>query len=371
VGAKRPESPRTLPLLALLLGLMALTGASGIAVAQGGPPGVRGALYESPTYGWIVVAPEPDWEIADAGSEDGRDWVRLTSTAGDGAENILVSYLDDGRGTEGCVRDLVDQLAAAFPEHPLEGWRGPEVEFTGQGEATTYARVVRDQGPGLDILAFIQCHQESGKPLLIGDMLLQTNRDNEASTVPSTSLLYWPGELHTGRARGASTPEAGSGSGVVIFGSLSAPLLLHFPLNCMNQEDFSPPARPLPPDRGYFSCQGQITNVDTIPATIDLNRLVMGCERVPAGEPLPAGCTGELVAPASYDLLQAPDGEDGPALTLAPGEAAQIVLWYVLPEGDVPVDIYYLDEDGQPTVLAGTSFFSQGTGTRPKLRLSR
>lgn len=334
-------------------------------------PGVRGSLYESPTFGWILVAPEPDWTISAAASEGGQDWVRLTANIGDGAENVLVSSIDDGRGTEGCVRDLVDSLAAAYEGSSLQGWRESEVEFNSEGGWTAYARVVRSRHPGLDILALIQCHQEPESSLLIGDMLLQTERDADAGSVPPMSMLYWPGELHTGRARGVGSPEVGRGSGVVIFGSLEAPLLEHFPINCMDQEFFSPPARPLPADRGYFSCQGRVTNVDVVPATIDLNELVLGCERVHTGDSLPSGCTGNLVAPVTYDLLETPEGQQGPTLNLAPGDVAKFVLWYALPEGDVPLDIYYLDEDGQPSVLAGTTYFSQGTGSRPKIRISR
>src|SRR4051794_7144792 len=130
-----------LKMLLIVAVLVLWSSPDGTRAQTGDSPGVRGSLYESPTFGWILVAPEPDCVISDAGSEGSQDWVRLTTSAGDGAEDILMSYLDDGRGTEGCVRDLVDTVAAAYEGSPLQGWRAPEVEFSSEGEWVAHARV--------------------------------------------------------------------------------------------------------------------------------------------------------------------------------------------------------------------------------------
>jgi hypothetical protein len=54
---------------------------------------------------------------------------------------------------------------------------------------------------------------------------------------------------------------------------------------------------------------------------------------------------------------------------LQPGESADVVLWYALPEGDPPLDILYLEPDR--TVRVGPTFYSAGSGSRPRVRLGR
>ena len=48
---------------------------------------------------------------------------------------------------------------------------------------------------------------------------------------------------------------------------------------------------------------------------------------------------------------------------------ADVVLWYSLPGGDAPLDIYYVEPDR--LVLVGPTFFSEGTGSRPRVRPGR
>ena len=371
VGIKMQSEPRRVSLLALAIAILVLS-RGGLSVdAQNELPGVRGTLYESPTFGWILVAPKPDWRVGDAGTDGSHDWVHLVSDAGDGADDYFVSFLDEGRGRTGCVQDLVNTLASAYEDNPLQGWREPEVEFTEIGDPVAYAKVVRSQGPGLDLMAVIQCNQMESDPLLVGEILVKTERDLDAGTIASSPMPYWPEQLHTGRARVGGAPDGATNSGVVLFGALDAPIEAHFPFNCNDQETYTPPAESLPRDRGYFACAGQITNLDVVSATVDLTDLVLGCEQIPAGESLPAGCTSDLTAPVAFDNLQVPSKADGPVLVLEPGEVAKVVLWYALPEGDVPLDIYYLEPGRESLVIAGSTFFTQGTGNRPKVRLSR
>src|SRR5829696_7261013 len=60
-------------------------------------PSVRDTLYESPSFGWILLVPQPTWEVASAESEGEYDSVHLVSTVGDGADAFITATGDDGR----------------------------------------------------------------------------------------------------------------------------------------------------------------------------------------------------------------------------------------------------------------------------------
>src|SRR3954467_9690151 len=64
---------------------------------------VRGSLYESPLFGWILLVPEPVWDVDSAESEGGRDTVHLVSAIGDGSDAYFVASEDDGRSAAGCL----------------------------------------------------------------------------------------------------------------------------------------------------------------------------------------------------------------------------------------------------------------------------
>jgi hypothetical protein len=333
-------------------------------------PGVRGALYESPTYGWILIAAEPDWSFADASSADGVDTVHLVSSNGDGADDYFVSFLDDGRGAEGCVHDIVNTLARAYDAAPLQGWSDPEVEYIPQepNHFSARARVPDPNDSSLDILAYVDCRAAKDS-VLVGDVLLRSARDlDNLVDLPLLSPML-PGEGHTGRPRS----DAGAiEEGVVRFLAGGAPPLAGgdaaFPFSCIDQESFTRPAEPPPPDRGWYACDGEIANIDTVPATIDLSRIVLGCEDVPLGD-LPPGCTGDLTPPSHDEILSGPEGVTGPVVTLQPGDAVEVVLWYALPAGDPPLDIYYQEPDR--LVHVGPTSFSAGTGGRIPVRVGR
>lgn len=363
---------RLLMILPLLLLLPLL--ASGPVAAQNPGPGVRGTLYESPTYGWVVIAQQPEWSIANASTADGVDGVHLVSNVGSGADDYFISAMDDGRGAEGCVRDLAQSLAAAYPDTPLQGWHGPEIEYSeihDPDEFNAYASVPND-APDQAILAYIQCHRgEQG--LLIGETLLRTARDVNSPTADLPLLApMWPGDGHTGRARGGALPDGVTAPGVVRFLARGWPAGesgYPFPFSCIDQESFMRPSEPPPPDRGWFVCDGQIANVDVVPATIDLQKIVLGCDPVPTGASLPSGCTGALVAPSQYEVLSGPPDATGSTVTLAPGESIELALWYALPGGDAPLEISYQEPDR--TVVVGPTFFTEGTSGRPRVRLGR
>ncbi|MCC7024805.1 MAG: hypothetical protein IT338_18395 [Thermomicrobiales bacterium] len=365
---------RCLPIAIVLALLTALT--TGPAAAQtDAMPGVRGPLYESPTYGWILIATEPDWRFAGTSSADGVDTVHLVSSAGDGADDYYVSYLDDGRGAEGCAHDLVDLLAQTYDAAPLQGWSDSAVEYI-QQEPDRYsarARAPNPNDPGLDILAYIDCR--AGKEgVLIGDALLRTARDLDNMVDLTLLSPMLPGEGHTGRPRpSAATPTAGvSGDGVVRFLARGFPPLsggeAPFPFSCIDQDSFTRPAEAPPPDRGWYACDGEIANVDVVPATIDLSRIVLGCADVPPGD-LPPGCADDLTPPSHYELLSGPEGVAGPVVTLQPGDVVEVVLWYALPGGDPPADILYQEPDR--LVHVGPTFFSAGSGARIPVRVGR
>src|SRR5829696_6760550 len=135
-------------------------------------PSVRGALYESPSFGWILLVPQPAWEVANAESEGGYDSVHLVSTVGDGSDAFIVATGDDGRGAAGCLDDTLASLASAYGGFPLQGWFEPEVERDelDPDDLIARARVVMSDDPAFDILVFVECKRgEDG--ILIGQAL--------------------------------------------------------------------------------------------------------------------------------------------------------------------------------------------------------
>jgi hypothetical protein len=367
----RTHAPR-LSLLALSLAIAFACFRGEIQAQEESLPGVRGALYESPSFGWILPVPEPEWRIVNALSIEGNDLVHLVADVGDGVEAYVVSFADEGYGSQGCAEDMVDILATVYAGQSLEGWQTPEVEFEEYSPEAHAARVrvVNPEDPALDILAYVRC-DAGDDGLLIGEALLRTARDVDTQIFLSSPTPLWPGKRHTGRARDG--PSAGPPEeGVLLFLSRSWPLgewTDSFPFSCIDQETFARPPEAPPPGMGYFACDGQIVNVDTIPATIDLADIALGCDNVPASEALPTSCPSAPVRPSHTEFLRAPAEVSGSTLTLQPGESAEVVLWYALPAGDPPLDILYLEPDRR--VLVGPTFFSAGTGNRPKVRMGR
>ena len=55
----------------------------------------------------------------------------------------------------------------------------------------------------------------------------------------------------------------------------------------------------------------------------------------------------------------------GTVITLKPGEAGGLALWYALPAGVPPEQILYADPEREEPVIAGSTFFTPGIGSRP------
>src|SRR5215218_7211322 len=317
-------------LVAMLLPLVVFF--SGPAKAQTvGVPSVRGTLYESPSFGWVLLVPQPAWEVVSTESEGGYDSVHLVSAVGTGSDAYFVATGDDSRGAAGCLDDMLASLATAYDGDPLQGWFEPDIERDeyDPDDLIARARVVMSDDPAFDILAFVEC-KRGQDGLLIGQTLLRTAQDVENTEVPLL-LPLWPGDGHTGQARAGREPGSDE-QGVVRFLARGGPVTdpYSFPFWCIDQESFPRPADPPPPDRGWFACDGQIANIDVMPATIDIEKIALGCLNEPTDE-VPAGCPSEPVAPSHLEVLEGPANATGPVLELQPGETADVVLWYALP----------------------------------------
>ncbi len=332
-----------------------------------GVPGVRGGLFESPSFGWILLVPQPAWEVVSVETEGGAETVHLASTVGDGADAYFVASDDDGREAEGCVRDMVASLAAAHPGNPLQGWSEPDVELNtvDPDEPFARARITAPDDPALDILALIEC-KRGRDDLLIGQNLLRTARDVEGNVELPLLAPLWPGEGHTGRTRVEGDPDIPE-EGVVRFLARGWPPQdpYAFPFWCIDQETFDRPPDPPPPGQGWFACDGQLVNIDVAPATVDLEKIALGCTDPSAGP----GCPDEPVSPSSFEVLQGFPESNGSLLTLQPGESVEVVLWYALPGGDPPWDILYVEPDR--TIVAGPTFYTAGSGSRPQIQPGR
>ena len=333
-------------------------------------PGVRGGLYESPSLGWILLVPQPAWEVTSAESEEGRDTVHLVSTIGDGSDALIVATRDDGRGAAGCLDDMLANLVAAYKGFSLRGWFEPEIERDAYDpdDVIARARVVKSDDPAVDILALLEC-KRGWDGTLIGQTLLRTAHDVENTELPLLVPL-WPGDGHTGQPRAGREP-GDEGQGVVRFLGRGWPVTdpYAFPFWCIDQESFPRPAEAPPPGRGWFACDGQIANFDVMPATIDIEKIALGCLDESIEVEPPAECPSDPVPPSHFEVLRGPESAAGPLLSLPPGESADVVLWYALPEGYPPLDILYLEPER--TVRVGPTFYSAGSGSRPRVRLGR
>lgn len=362
------NTPTTFLRIAVVCGAMLSAVLAASAQAQeSSPPGLRGQLFASPMYGWIMLLPESGWTLDSVEPDGDNETVHLSADDGT-AEQFFVAYPDNGNGAAGCSRDLVEIVAAANPEATLAGWHGPEVEFDDSMSDAATAWVKLSEPGNTETLLHILCRQSRD------DLLLGALQFRPASALESNAYLpdldpRFPGEGNTARATTDGQPPS---QGVLSFSVQGWPLeqgLPDLPFGCTQQEEFPRPTTPPPPGTGYFACDGQIANIDDIPATIDLGQIALGCLREPTPEEEGAYCPESPVLPSQIDLLRAPAEASGNMLMLLPGESADVVLWYSLPEGYPPLDVLYLEPDR--TVQAGVTFFSAGTGSRPKARVGR
>jgi hypothetical protein len=335
------------------------------------PPGVRGNLYESPSFGWILVAPPGVWTFAESYTEGGSDIVYVEPSSGAGPFQFFISEMDDGRGSRGCADDMVDLIASTNPDQEVTGWDGPDFTIDELWPNQHLVRfALRDPIDSVnDVLVTVDCAL-SDQGLLIATATLSPADAPEDPNAPVPLVAVWPGKGHTGRSRPIGEQPA-SGNGVVRFlARFDSPTNAYpLPFSCVDQTSFTPPADLPPAGMGYLACDGQIANVDTVPATVDLANIRLGCDSLPAGSRLPPECPASPIPPTHGEWLRSPADSSGSIITLQPGESAEVVLWYTLPEGDIPLDLLYVEPDRR--IIAGETFFSAGGGSRPKIRAIR
>ena len=356
----------------LCLGLAISASPGNVVLAQDAVlPGVRGDLYESPSFGWLLVAPPGEWTFQASTTDRGGDLVSVVHNSEAGPFQIFIAKRDDGRGSTGCLDDMADMLTSTNPGLDLTGWDGPEatIDELAPNHHSTRAALRDPVNSANDILVMADCAlTDEGVLIATATLAMESAQGDPSSGVPLAAI--WPGDGHTGRPRPAGEGPA-PGNGVVRFlARFDSPLNAYpLPFSCIDQESFTPPDDIPPAGMGYLACDGQIANVDTVPATIDLANIRLGCDSLPAGTAPPPECPLSPIPPTHGELLRAPESASGSIVTLQPGESAEVVLWYTLPEGDIPLDLLYIEPDRR--VFAGETFFSAGGGSRPKVRAVR
>jgi hypothetical protein len=334
-------------------------------------PSVRGDLYESPSFGWLLVAPPGVWTFAESYTEDGADIVSITPNQGLGPFQFFISQMDDGRGSSGCADDMVDLIESTIPGQELNGWDGPDITLQELAPNEHMVRLaLRDPvASANDVLVQIDCVL-SDQGLLIASATLNPASAPDDPGAPAPLVPIWPGQGHTGQPRLNAEAPAPGGGVVRFLAHFDSPTnAMPLPSSCIDQTSFTMPEDLPLPGMGYLACDGQIVNVDTVPATIDLANIRLGCDSLPAGTQPPPECPSSPIPPTHGELLRAPAGATGSIITLQPGESAEVVLWYTLPEGDIPLDLLYVEPDRH--IFAGETFFSAGGGSRPKIRAIR
>lgn len=365
----RMARPLTRCLLALVLMCLGLAHLAAATAAQDDMlPGVRGNLYESPAFGFIVLLPrDGGWQFQSASSDPTGDYVQAIHPSG--VVETVVGYQDASADAGMCVQSVLDAVAASYPEAQLTGWNADEVTILADSPDAASVQALVNDPTSESMFAYITCNRHPGN-LLLADLQMQPERVVGSTETPNSPLVEPPGRENTGRPHlDIATPVPG----VVLFAARGLPVLTgetSIPFNCLDQESFPAPADPLPEGTGYFACDGQAANVDDLPVTIDLAGFALGCYPGLAIDPEAGACPDAPVRASHAQVLDTSTGEvDGASVTLAPGEYADLVLWFTLPEGLPPQDVLYLE--GGETFQAGTSYFAAGMGSRPQVRMTR
>jgi hypothetical protein len=356
-------------LLALFLASASLVPLAGVAAAQDDAlPGVHGNLYVSPAFGFVVMAqPESGWEFQSASSDAEGDYIQAGHPSG--AVELVSGYQEAGTDAEGCVQGILDALAAAYPEAPLTNWQGEKIVIDTSLPDMAWAQAFAPDPAADDVFASVTCTLNPGD-LLLADLLLQPNSAIESGQAPASMLVQAPGRGNTGRPwLDESTPAPG----VALFAGRGLPVLTgeaSIPFSCLDQETFEVPGDPVPEGMGYFACDGQAANVDDRPVTLDLGGFALGCLPGLPVDPEAGACPEAPVHASHAQVLDTSTGTvDGATVTLEPGQNVDLVLWFTLPEGLPPQDVLYVE--GDETFQAGTSYFSAGMGSRPRVRMVR
>ncbi|MEZ4562904.1 MAG: hypothetical protein R2853_09215 [Thermomicrobiales bacterium] len=356
-------------LLALVLAATSLLPLAGAAAAQEGDlPGVRGNLYESPAFGFVVLLPQDGgWTFQTASSDADGDYVQAIHPSG--AVYLVSGYQDASSDEYGCVQGIQDALAAAYPNAALTDWEGNEPAIASSWPDTAQVQVLASDPAGGNVFASISCAQNAGD-LLLAELLLEPSSLVESGDVPSSLLVQAPGQGNTGRPWPDTAAPA---PGVVLFAARGLPIAtaqVSVPFSCLDQESFEIPPDPAPAGTGYFACDGQAANVDDHPVTLDLAGFAIGCLPGLPVDPEAGACPDAPVRASFAQVLDTSTGEvGGSTVTLDPGEYVDLVVWFALPDGLPPQDVLYIE--GDTTFQAGTSYFSAGVGSRPRVRMTR
>jgi hypothetical protein len=307
------------------------------------------------------------WEFQTASSDAEGDYVQALHPSG--VVELVSGYQDASVDAEGCVQGMLDALASAYPDAELTGWQGEEPAIFSPLPNAAQVQVLVPDPAGDDVFASINCTLNPGD-LLLADLLLQPNSAIESGAAPASLLVQAPGQWNTGRPwLDASTPAPG----VVLFAARGLPVpagQISVPFSCLDQESFELPSDPAPEGLGYFACDGQAANVDDQPVILDLDGFAIGCLPGQPVDPEAGACPDAPVFASHAQVLDTSTGEvDGATVTLDPGEYADLVLWFTLPEGLPPQDVLYIE--GDANFQAGPSYFSAGVGSRPRVRMTR
>jgi hypothetical protein len=130
--------------------------------SQGGPPGVVGSAYISPTYGYGLSWDASLWTVQEEFSENGEDWLELDSGAGFVS---LGGYVYDGFGRSpatGCFQDRVAGLEG-LPDVtsfvPAQAHQRPVTGGASPGAAGLFAATFSSEsGEGDDqVIYYVEC----------------------------------------------------------------------------------------------------------------------------------------------------------------------------------------------------------------------
>jgi hypothetical protein len=300
-------------------------------------PGVRGRLYESPTYGFTVVWDPAIWHVVDATSGDGVDVLQLATADSQIWVGGLPAYGGDKRN---CLDDAARQIAQTTGVEDV----APRPDQTGstmnEGEYTVFDVTYSENRQTGFYAWYVECRTLvfGGAVLRLDHVALREQFDQEQVVAQA----LFDSIVLTDGSRAAGARDEG---------------FIEIRARYLDESDAVQAAA----DAGLMNLALAIVveNVDIYPARLDIENVVIGDDE------------SDVFDADRFIWTGGVEGAAGARIELAPGDRVSAVAVYVVPVDPAnpalrPGSVFYRTSDGP--VRLGCIFGCGGPGSSPRIR---